>query len=76
VVLIGEEHAYQDRHGSDQKSDGQVGQPPRAAVTPLAVRAPAATKLNQATALSVSRSMTAAMAAMSQSAVAIHMKSL
>jgi hypothetical protein len=43
---------------------------------PLAVRAPAATKPNQATAFSASRSMTAASAAMSHSAVAIYMKSL
>jgi hypothetical protein len=42
----------------------------------LAVRAPAATKPNQAMALSISRSITAAMVAMSHNAVAIHMKSL
>jgi hypothetical protein len=43
---------------------------------PLAVRAPAAAKPNQAIALSVSRSMSAARAATSPNAVAIHMKSV
>jgi len=74
--LVDEEHTDQDRHGADQKRYRKVSQSLERSVLPLAVRAPNATKPNQATALSVSRSMTAAIAPMSHSAVAIHIKNL
>src|SRR5215208_766024 len=74
--LVCEEHTNQDRHSNDQERDGQVSQSPGRSVLPLAVSAPNAANPNQATAFSVSRSMTAAIAPTSQSAVAIHIKSL
>ena len=77
--LVGNENTHQYRDG-DQQRDCQVGQVPgavrRAAHGKGPCRGFAAAKPNQAMALSVSRSMTAARVATSPNAAAIHMKSV